>query len=284
MPDKEIPKELLEQVEQMKEDCQEQTKIISEAFKREQKDVESLLKEEVKTITVVDCGVGSTLAQAVANGKTISLDSGDSEEPEYDNPNGSVWVVAINEQGELSIVQRPNIHCGFTDAGGYDPEMYGLDGEYDNVPAGLYRVVCDYNQSASDYEMPWIIDNFEFTIREWKTLHRVEKVECKFIDRTLMVFAKGTLDKVTESECKRYAKLLNVKSVFFDDLGGKSHEVGDIEIGNIAEHSLFWNDQVLDIYLNTGHVVEAPRNQYCARCGAAMFTSEAKTKCKGYEE
>ena len=94
------------------------------------------------------------------------------EEPEFDPPNGSKWIVAIDYQGLVSILSAPNIHPSFFDHG-KDAESVGLpcDG-FDGSVSGVYEWVCVLAESR-DWDSG-IIDDWWFEVQEEELLWKVE--------------------------------------------------------------------------------------------------------------
>lgn len=64
------------------------------------------------------------------------------QEHEYENPNNTVWIVAVGMGGNVSIMQAPDIHPGFFD-GGESAEMLGLPFEVEKSP-GVYKWTCKF--------------------------------------------------------------------------------------------------------------------------------------------
>lgn len=85
------------------------------------------------------------------------------EEPEYDSPNGSVWIVAVDYAGRVTVLQAPNIHHSFLD-NGPEAEYLGLPPDVDEMDPGVYRWTCSYNTHI-DWESGHV-DDFDFEIAE----------------------------------------------------------------------------------------------------------------------
>lgn len=94
-------------------------------------------------------------------------------EPEYDSPDGSVWIVSVDFNGAVSILDAPNIHYSFFDMG-YDPETIGLPFETE-LPPGVYRWTCILN-STKDWESG-IVDDYEFEVVEEELLWSLENLK-----------------------------------------------------------------------------------------------------------
>lgn len=89
------------------------------------------------------------------------------EEEQFDSPNGSKWIVAVDDCGLVVILDRPNIHYSFFDCG-EGAEEIGLPFEVCDTAPGVYEWICDYSQSR-DAETG-IPDGGEFDVREEKCL------------------------------------------------------------------------------------------------------------------
>lgn len=84
-------------------------------------------------------------------------------EPEFDSPNGSVWIVAVDHAGRVSVLETPNIHYALLE-GGPEAEYLGLPPEVDDMDPGVYRWTCDY-VTHTDWESGHV-DGWDFEIRE----------------------------------------------------------------------------------------------------------------------
>ena len=98
----------------------------------------------------------------------------DQEEPVFDSPHGSIWIIGVDAWGTVFVVEPPNIHPGlleFTNA-----EELGLPPDMEDTPAGIYQARCSYHES-----------------RDWETGH-VDRVEFDFEELTpLWTDTKQTL-------------------------------------------------------------------------------------------
>lgn len=95
----------------------------------------------------------------------------DPEELDFDSPNGSVWIVAVDIQGLVTILKAPNIHYSYFD-NGKSAEDIGLPCEVEDVVPGVYRWTCDLI-SSKDWETG-IVDDYEFQVEEQELLWSLE--------------------------------------------------------------------------------------------------------------
>lgn len=87
----------------------------------------------------------------------------DDEEPEYDSPNGSVWIVAVDHAGRVSVLETPNIHYALLE-NGPEAEYLGLPPDVDDMDPGVYRWTCSYH-THTDRESG-LVDDYDFEIEE----------------------------------------------------------------------------------------------------------------------
>lgn len=92
-------------------------------------------------------------------------DSAEPDEP-FDSPDFSKWIVAIDEEGNVHVLSKPNIHYTFYDNGNSAEEI-GLPYETDNPP-GVYEWICSFNQTT-DWESGHV-DGWSFDVEEEKLL------------------------------------------------------------------------------------------------------------------
>lgn len=95
------------------------------------------------------------------------------KEPDYESPNGSKWIVAVSDDGTVSILRIPNIHYSFTDEGN-DPETFGLPDEVEDA-AGVYEWTCNLVQHR-DWETGYV-DDWNFEVTNIKLLYGVDNGE-----------------------------------------------------------------------------------------------------------
>lgn len=87
------------------------------------------------------------------------------DEPEYASPQGSKWIVAVSDEGYVSVLVRPPIHHAFFD-NGPGAEDIGLPFEVEN-PAGVYEWICnvqEYRDWESGYVDDWNFDVIKETL------------------------------------------------------------------------------------------------------------------------
>lgn len=68
------------------------------------------------------------------------------EDEQFDSPQGSKWIVAVDQDGFVTILQQPNLHYGFFDAG-RSAEDVGLPFEVADPKPGVYEWTCSYRQT-----------------------------------------------------------------------------------------------------------------------------------------
>lgn len=88
------------------------------------------------------------------------------EEPEFDSPHGSVWIVAVDYAGRVAVLQAPNIHYSFLD-NGPEAEYLGLPESVEEEP-GVYRWTCSYHTST-DWESGHV-DDWHFEVEKQELL------------------------------------------------------------------------------------------------------------------
>lgn len=95
---------------------------------------------------------------------------GEDDEPEYDSPHGSVWIVAVDYAGRVTVLETPNIHHAFLE-NGPEAEYLGLPPDVDDMDPGVYRWTCSYHASK-DWESG-VCDGWDFAVEEsvllWST-------------------------------------------------------------------------------------------------------------------
>lgn len=85
------------------------------------------------------------------------------EEPEYDSPHGSVWIVAVDYAGRVTVLDPPNLHPGIMD-NGPEAEYLGIPPDVDDMDPGVYRWTCSYHTHI-DRESGHV-DDYDFEIEE----------------------------------------------------------------------------------------------------------------------
>lgn len=91
----------------------------------------------------------------------------DAEEPVFDSPHSSKWIVAIDDEGYVTVLSRPNIHDSFFD-NGRSAEDIGLPDAVE-MPPGVYEWICGFDQTT-DWETGYV-DGWEFYPNETKLLY-----------------------------------------------------------------------------------------------------------------
>jgi len=108
----------------------------------------------------------SLLAENSNNIDEIAI-QGEPEEPVFDSPNGSRWIVAVADDGAVSVLSKPFIHDSFFESGS-SPEDMGLPCEVDRE-SGVYEWICNI-----DYSTDWesgMVDDWCFEVIEEKLLY-----------------------------------------------------------------------------------------------------------------
>lgn len=91
---------------------------------------------------------------------------------EYDDPDGSVWVIAVDYLGRLHPVEPPNVWEGFYEDW---PDGSGWPEDTVEVGPGLYRVTASFagGKDPDTFDAPgdpW----WEFTPVKWEPLWIVD--------------------------------------------------------------------------------------------------------------
>lgn len=97
----------------------------------------------------------------------------DIDEPVFDSPQGSLWIVSVDDCGDVAILRRPNIHYSFFDNGS-SPEDVGLPATSDE-PAGVYEWTCSY-WTSTDWESG-MVDDWGFDVEAERALYLLEEKE-----------------------------------------------------------------------------------------------------------
>lgn len=108
----------------------------------------------------LDAGIGRCLEQPKVE-EMSQIEDG--EEPEFDSPDGSEWIVAVDYAGRVTVLEAPNIHYSFLD-NGPKAEYLGLPPDVDDMDPGVYRWKCSYNPHV-DWESGHV-DDYDFEIEE----------------------------------------------------------------------------------------------------------------------
>lgn len=112
----------------------------------------------------IDSGLATCLKKP---NKTLIKE--DPEEEVFESPNGSVWIVAVDYSGRVTVLKAPNIHPALLDEGP-EAEYIGLPPYSDSGP-GVYRWTCSYHESK-DRESN-LVDGFEFHVEKEEVLFSV---------------------------------------------------------------------------------------------------------------
>ena len=98
--------------------------------------------------------------QAIIILRTEAVEVG-SDEPQYDSPYMTEWIVAVDVGGRVSVLKAPNLHPGFTENGKTALD-YGLPEDVENTPPGMYRWICSFHEEK-DWESG-LVDDWHFEV------------------------------------------------------------------------------------------------------------------------
>lgn len=84
-----------------------------------------------------------------------------SDEPQYDSPYMTEWIVAVDVGGMVSVLKAPNLHPSFTENGKTALD-YGLPEDVENTPPGMYRWICSFHEEK-DWESG-LVDDWHFEV------------------------------------------------------------------------------------------------------------------------
>ncbi|MCC5405563.1 hypothetical protein NWUPM3A1_117 [Escherichia phage vB_EcoM_3A1_SA_NWU] len=98
--------------------------------------------------------------QAIIILRTEAVEVG-SDEPQYDSPYMTEWIVAVDVGGMVSVLKAPNLHPSFTENGKTALD-YGLPEDVENTPPGMYRWICSFHEEK-DWE-PGLVDDWHFEV------------------------------------------------------------------------------------------------------------------------
>lgn len=133
--------------------------------------------------------------------KSESLEDEESPEPEYDSPNGSKWVVAVDNEGLVHVLSRPYIHDSFFECGS-SAEDLGLPADTDVAP-GVYEWICNIVYHR-DWETGYV-DDWQFEVIEEKLLWTWETPEVDPAQEELNkleAWINGKADEVRDKEAQ----------------------------------------------------------------------------------
>lgn len=89
-------------------------------------------------------------------------DFAEDEEPDdFDSPYNCDWVISVDCEHKVHILEYPNINPNFF-AGGYEAELVGLPYDLPDVDAGVYKITC-HLEEYRDWESG-IIEDYEFIL------------------------------------------------------------------------------------------------------------------------
>jgi len=114
------------------------------------------------------------LADILRNKQITTSDKDD--EPDWESPHNSEWILAVDSRDNIIVISHPSIHDSFFD-NGYEAEYIGLPmyGGKD-MPMGVYKCICSYHTST-DFESGHI-DEWWFEIESktplWQQLEMPE--------------------------------------------------------------------------------------------------------------
>ncbi|ARB11689.1 hypothetical protein CB7_236 [Pectobacterium phage vB_PatM_CB7] len=111
----------------------------------------------------LEAGVENCLRSPMKGMEISIIPPAEDSEPEFDPPDGSVWIVAVDYAGKVTVLDTPNIHDGFLD-NGPEAEYLGLPPDVDDLDPGVYRWTCSYHTST-DWESG-ICDGWDFHVEE----------------------------------------------------------------------------------------------------------------------
>ncbi|UPW38092.1 hypothetical protein ESCO25_00079 [Escherichia phage vB_EcoM_ESCO25] len=98
--------------------------------------------------------------QAIIILRTEAVEVG-SDEPQYDSPYMTEWIVAVDVGGMVSVLKAPNLHPGFTENGKTALD-YGLPEDVENTPPGMYRWICSFHEEK-DWESG-LVEDWHFEV------------------------------------------------------------------------------------------------------------------------
>ncbi|UKM17125.1 hypothetical protein [Escherichia phage SKA64] len=98
--------------------------------------------------------------QAIIILRTEAVEVG-SDEPQYESPYMTEWIVAVDVGGRVSVLKAPNLHPSFTE-NGLTALDYGLPEDVENTPPGMYRWICSFHEEK-DWESG-LVDDWHFEV------------------------------------------------------------------------------------------------------------------------
>lgn len=94
------------------------------------------------------------------------------EVPVFDSPHSSVWIVAVDMIGRVSVLKAPNLHPGLSENGttAFD---WGLPEEVDSAVPGVYRWHCSFHEEK-DWESG-IVEDWHFEVEREELLYSIDQ-------------------------------------------------------------------------------------------------------------
>lgn len=95
-----------------------------------------------------------------------SYDIYDEDMEEFDSPYNSVWIVAVDIAGNVSVLEMPNIQ-GISDLGN-TAEVLGIPSFVEDVDPGIYQWTCSYHPHINVENGH--VEDWDFTVEKEKLL------------------------------------------------------------------------------------------------------------------
>jgi hypothetical protein len=95
---------------------------------------------------------------------TLMQEDTEADKENYDHPNDSKWIIGIDFNGQVFIIQPPNIHPSFLEYS--SAEEIGLVYELPDESPGIYEMICSYEEYR-DWESG-IVEDYRFLCKELK--------------------------------------------------------------------------------------------------------------------
>ena len=99
------------------------------------------------------------------------IESGSDDEPKFDHPNGSKWIVSVDISGNVAVLNTPNLCDGLLEPE-FPSGIIGFPCDSELNP-GVYEWTCDYSESI-DWESGHV-DDWSFDVYESKLLWEPSK-------------------------------------------------------------------------------------------------------------
>ncbi len=88
------------------------------------------------------------------------------DDPEFESPHDSKWIMSASDDGTLTILSFPNIHDSFLEVGVL-PEEFGIPDSVEEA-TGVYEVICSFTEMLDDFTGK--VDDWYFEIKSMKPL------------------------------------------------------------------------------------------------------------------